>query len=131
MLIGGVVYDELGDDPHVSTAALLHETPKILHRAEIRVDVAVIRNVIAIVAAGRRIERQQPQCSDAEVLQIIELLGQACKIADAVIVTVCKRLDVKLIDDSVLESQLVGFELGLQFDVWWDIHSRSAKGTKT
>ena len=57
-------------------------------RAELRVDVAVVGNVVAVVAAGARIERQQPQRGDAEVVQIVEPLGQAGEIADAVAVAV-------------------------------------------
>ena len=55
-------------------------------RAEIGIDVAVVGNVVAVVAARARIERQQPQRGDAEIAQIVEPLGQAGKIADAVAV---------------------------------------------
>ncbi len=61
---------------------------KSLHRAERRIDVAVVGDVVAVVAAGRRIERQEPQRGDAEVAQVIELLGQAGEVADAVAVAV-------------------------------------------
>ncbi len=71
---------------------------------------AVVGDVVAVVAAGRGIERQQPQRGDAEVLQIAELFGQAGEIADPVIVAVGKGLDVELIDDGVLVPQLVAVE---------------------
>ena len=78
-----------------------------------RIDVAVVGDVVAVVAAGARIERQQPERGDAEVPQIIEPLGQAGEIADAVVVAVGERLDVQLVDDGVLEPQrIVG---GLRF----------------
>ena len=84
------------------------EAPEILHRAEIGIDVAVVGDVVAVVAAGRGIERQQPQRGDAEILQIAELFGQPGKVADAVIVAVGEGLDVQLIDDGVLVPELVG-----------------------
>ena len=87
---------------------LLDEALEILHRPEIGIDVAVVGDVVAVVAARRGIERQQPQRGDAEILQIAELFGQPGKIADAVIVAVGKRLDVQLIDDGVLVPELVG-----------------------
>ena len=108
VLVGGVVDDELGDDAQAAPLGFLDEAAKILHRAEIGIDVAVVGDVVAVVAAGRGVERQQPQRGDAEILQIVELLGQAREIADAVIVAVAKRLDVELVDDGVLVPELVG-----------------------
>jgi hypothetical protein len=77
---------------------------------EIGIDRAVVGDVVAVVAAGRRIERQQPQRGDAELLQVAELFGQSCEIADAVIVAVGKGLDVQLIDDGILVPKLVAIE---------------------
>ncbi len=110
MLVGGVIDDEFGDDAQTAPLGLDDEAPEILHVAEIGIDGAVVGDVVAVVSAGRRIERQQPQRGDAEVLQIAELLGQACEIADAVIVAVGKSLDVKLIDDGILVPKLVAVE---------------------
>ena len=80
---------------------------EILHGAEVGIDRAVVGDVVAVVAAGRGIERQQPERGDAELLQIVELFGQSGKIADAVIVAVGEGLDVQLIDDGVLVPELV------------------------
>ena len=88
MLIRGVIDDELGDHPQLSPLGLLHEATEILHRAEIGIDVTVVRNVVAVVAAGRGIEWQQPERRDAEILQVVELFGQSGEIADAVVVAV-------------------------------------------
>jgi len=43
---------------------------KFLYRPEIGIDGAVVAKCHSVVAPGRRIERQQPQCRDAEILQI-------------------------------------------------------------
>ena len=90
---------------------LRHEAAEVAHRAEVGIDAAVVGDVVAVVAAGARIERQQPERGDAEVLQVVELLGQPGEIADAVVVAVGERLDVKLIDDRVLVPEVV---LGLR-----------------
>ena len=108
VLVGGMVDDELGDDTQSALLGFLDEALEILHRPEIGVDVAVVGDVVAVVAARRGIERQQPQRGDAEILQISQLLGQPGKIADAVIVAVGERLDVQLIDDGVLVPEFVG-----------------------
>ena len=105
-----MVDDEFGDDPQASPFRLDDEAPEILHRPEIGIDRAVVGDVIAVVAAGRWIERQQPQRRDAQILQIAELFGQPGEIADAVIVAVGKSLDVQLIDDGVLVPELVAVQ---------------------
>ena len=107
MLVGRVVDYELGDDAQLSPLRLLHEAAEVLHGAEVGIDAAIVGNVVSVVAAGRGVERKQPERGDAEVLQIIELLGQPSKVANAVIIAVGKRLDVELIDDRILEPKLV------------------------
>ena len=108
MLVGRVVDDELGNDPQAALLGFLDEAAEILHRPEIGIDVAIIGDVIAVVAAGGGVERQQPQRGDAEILQISQFLGQPGKVADAVIVAVGEGLDVELIDDRILVPELVG-----------------------
>ena len=68
-------------------------------------DIAVVGNVIAIVAQGRRIEGQQPEGGDAQILQIIELLGQPAKVANAIAIAVVKGADVEFVDDRILVPQ--------------------------
>ena len=112
VLVGRVVDDELGDDPQAALLGFLDEAAEILHRPEIGVDVAIVGDVVAVVAAGGGVERQQPQRGDAEILQIPQFLGQPGKVADAVIVAVGEGLDVELIDDGILVPELVGDGLG-------------------
>jgi hypothetical protein len=83
----------------------------VRHRPEVWVDVVVVRNVVAVIAAWRGIERQQPERGNAQILQVIELFRQADEIADAVAIAVGKCLNMKLIDDRILEPKLVAFEL--------------------
>ncbi len=108
MLVGGVVDHELGDDTQAPPLGFVHEAAEVAHVAELRVDIAVVGNVIAVVAPGAGIEGQQPQGGDAEVAQIVEPLGQAGEVADAVMVRVLERLDVQLVDDGVLEPEAIG-----------------------
>ena len=114
VLVGGVIDHELGDDAQPAPFGFLDEALEILHRPEIGIDVAIVGDVVAVIAAGRGIERQQPQRGDAKILQVAELFGQPCEIADAVIVAVGKGLDVELIDDGILVPKLIA----LGFDRW-------------
>ena len=84
-----------------SPFGFLDEAPEILHRPEIGIDVAIIGDVVAVIAAGRGIERQQPDRVDPEILDVIQLLDDAAEIADAVVVAVEKGADVQLVDDRV------------------------------
>src|SRR5262245_22549597 len=122
MLVGRMIDDELGEHSQLSPPCLLYEATEIRHRAEIGIDRAVVRNVIAVVTAGRGIERLQPKRGDAEVLQVVEFFGQPYEIADAVVVAVGECLDMKLIDDRVLEPKLVAFEPRRRPDVGDHIH---------
>ena len=126
MLVRGVVDHELGDDAELAPLGFLHEAAEIRERAEIRIDLTIIGDVVAVVAPGRGIERKQPQRGDAEVLQIVELLGQSFEIADPVVVAVGEGLDVQLIDDGVLVPELVAGETRFRFDVGQNIHGVTA-----
>ena len=101
MLIRGVIDDQLGDDAQAALVGGLHEVPEILHRPVGGIDVAVIGDVVAVVAQGRGIERHDPERRDAEIADVIEFLGQALEIADPVIRRIEERLDVNLVDDGV------------------------------
>ena len=102
MLVGGVIDDQLGDDLQPAAMRLVDEVAKVIERAVVGVHVAVVGDVVAVVAQGRRIERQQPDRVDAQLLNVIEPLRESGKIADAVARRIVKRLDVHLIDDGVL-----------------------------
>ena len=86
MLVGRVVADQLGDHAQPALVRLSHQPAHVAHRPVGRVDVVVVGDVVAVVLAGARVERQEPQRVDAEILEIVELLGQAGEIADAVAV---------------------------------------------
>ena len=129
VLVGSVVDDEFGDDAQAAALGFVDEALEVLHRAEVRVDAAVIGDVIAVVAARRRVERHQPQRGDAELLQIVQLLGEADEVADAIIVAVGEGLHMELVDDRVLVPEridrivrLLDARLGL--DVGHHIHGR-------
>ena len=65
---------------------LAHEMLEIAARSIERVDIPVVGDVVAVVAQRRRVERQQPDRVDAEVLDVVELVGQPAEVADAVVV---------------------------------------------
>jgi hypothetical protein len=80
---------------------------KILQRPVGRVHATIVRDVVAVVAQGRREEGQQPQAGDTQVLQVVELLQKPAEVAYPVVVAVEERLDRQLIDDGVLVPERV------------------------
>jgi hypothetical protein len=101
MLVGGVVEDELGDDAEPAPVGLADEAPQVGGRPVVGVDAAEVGDVVAAVAQGRGVERQEPQGGDAEVGQVVELLEEPREVADPVAVPVAERADVELVQDRV------------------------------
>ena len=87
---------------------LADELAELLARAVAGVDAVVVGDVVAVVAQGRRVERQEPEAGDPQVLEVVELLDQPGEVADAVVVAVEERLDVQLVDDGILVPERVG-----------------------
>ena len=101
MLVGRVVEHELDDDPETAAVRLTQKGLEVAHRAIRCVNPGIVRGVVAVVLQGRGAEREQPEGGDAEILQVVEPLGQAREIADAIPVAVVERADVELVNDRV------------------------------
>ena len=84
--IGRVVDDEIDDDAHAELLGVVHELDEVAERAVLRVDAVVVGDVVAVVAVGRRVERQQPEAGDAEAGEVVEPPRQPVEVADAVAV---------------------------------------------
>ena len=82
------------------------ELDEVAVRAEPAVDAVQVGDVVAVVAVGRRVEGHQPQAGDAELGEVVDALGQAGEVADAVAVGVQVGLDVQAVDDGVLPPQV-------------------------
>jgi hypothetical protein len=100
-----VIEDQLGDDPEIAPMRLAHESAELGARAVGGVDVVVVGDVVAVVAARGRIERQQPHGVDAEILDVLELARETGEIPAAIVVAVEEGADVHLVDHGVLEPQ--------------------------
>jgi hypothetical protein len=109
MLVRGVVDDELGDHAQPAGVRLLHEALHVLARAVGRMHVLVVGDVVAVVEQRARVERHDPDRVHAQVADVVELVGEAAEIPDAVAVRVEERLHVHLVDDRVhVPQRIVG-----------------------
>ncbi len=107
VLVRGVIHHELGHDPDAARMRLVDHDFQVVDRPHFGVHGHVIRDVVAVVAAGRRAERQQPDRGDAEILDVVELRGEAREVSDAVAVRVEERARAKLVNDRVLVPERV------------------------
>jgi hypothetical protein len=108
MLIRRMVDDELGDHAQPVPVCLAHEQLKVSTGPVGRMHVGVVGHVIAVVSQRRRVERQQPDRVDPEVLHVVQPLAQTAEVADAVVIGVVERLDVQLVDDRILVPERIG-----------------------
>ncbi|MFK4562285.1 hypothetical protein ABIF95_004815 [Bradyrhizobium ottawaense] len=107
MLIRGVVDDEIDDNPDAALLAAVGELDEIAERAVTRIHAVIVGDVVAVVAAGRGLERHQPDRGDAEAMQIVEPAEQALEVADAVTVGVHIGADGKAVDHAILVPEIV------------------------
>src|SRR5213080_1342448 len=97
MLIRRVIDDELRDDLEPALVRRVEKLLEVLDRAVRGIDGLVRRDVVAIVAQRRRIEWQEPDARRAELLDVVQPLGQTPEVSVAIRVRVAERLHVGLI----------------------------------
>ena len=79
MLVGGVVDDQVDDHTQPAVGGRAHELNEVPERAQPLVDSVVVRDVVAVVAVGRRVEGHQPQARHPQAGQIVDLADQATR----------------------------------------------------
>src|SRR5690349_8428451 len=85
VLIGAVIENQLGDYAQATAVSLAEEHLEVTKRAICRVNASVVGNVVSVVLPGRRTEWQNPNCGNAQILNVVELLRQAGKVAHSVV----------------------------------------------
>ena len=102
VLIGGVVHDEVGDDPQPALVRRVEESLEVLNIAVGRMNPVEVRDVVTVVPQRRRIHRQDPQTVHPQLTHVIQLRRQPRKIPDPIAVPIKKRLHMHLIENRVL-----------------------------
>ena len=70
MLDGRVVRDEVDHHADAARVGVGEQHVELHERPELRVDAEIVGHVVAVVGAGRREERRDPDRVDAELLQV-------------------------------------------------------------
>ena len=101
VLRGGVVGDQVHDDPQPGLVRGGDQVIGVLQGAEQRVHVPVVGHVIAAVLLRGDVERGEPHRVHTELLQVGQLGGHAGQIAHAVAVRIREGPGVDLVDHRV------------------------------
>src|SRR5437870_4176479 len=101
MAIAGVVGNDVEHDFDTALVRLANQAVDVGERAERRLDIAVVGNVVAEVGVRRDRDRAQPDGIDAKPLEIIEPADDTREVADAIAVRVLERTRIDLVDDAV------------------------------
>ena len=99
MLVGGVVDDEVHDQPDAALVQRGHQLVELRERAEQRVDVLVVADVVAVVVHRRAVDRREPDDVDTEPGEVVDVGEDPAEIADPVAVGVGEAARVDLVDD--------------------------------
>src|SRR3954447_14215761 len=106
MPVGGVVDDEVDQDPDAAAPGLVDELDEVAQGPVARVDAVEVGDVVAVVAGRARLGGGQPHRVDAEAVEVVEPAGEPCEVAAAVAVVVEEGLDVDAVDDGILEPEV-------------------------
>jgi hypothetical protein len=93
MLVGGVVDHQVDQHAHAALRRGVRELHEVAERAEARIDVVVVRHVVAVVAARRGLERHEPDGGHAQAAEVVEAAREALEIAAPVAVRIHEGLD--------------------------------------
>ncbi len=101
VLVGGVVGDEVHDDPQAQRVGVADQRVRVQQGAEHRVHRPVVGHVVAGVGLRGGVERREPDGVHAEVAQVGQTAADAGQVAHAVAVGVGETARVHLVDDRV------------------------------
>ena len=98
VLVRGVVGDQVDDHADAQLVRVRDQRVGVRERAEDRLDVAVVADVVARVRHRRRVERADPHRVDAQLAQVRQAGADPGQVADAVAVGVGEAARVDLVD---------------------------------
>ena len=97
-----MVKDQVHDNTDSLFICLTDQTIHILHAAILRIDLIIIRHIIAIVHHGGFVDRSEPYGAHTQFFQMIQPLADSVQITIAVSVRVLKTVDINLVSIDLL-----------------------------
>ena len=102
MLVARVPGDEVEDDLDPELVCGGNQAVDVGERAEVRMHVAIVGDVVAPIGVRRRVDRVEPDPTDAEPPEVIEPVDDAGEVADPVAVRIRERARIDLVQNSAL-----------------------------
>ena len=99
MAVAAVIGHEIDQHPQAVVVGAGNEHVRLLERAKVRMDIAVIADVITAVGHRGRIPRADPDRVDAEAGEIGQPIDDAEDVPSAIAVVIGERPRVDLIND--------------------------------
>jgi hypothetical protein len=99
VLVGDVVGDDVDDGADPELQRLGDERLRLLEGAELRVDPAVVGDVVPTIGERRDVPGREPDRVDTELAEVRESGTDAREVTRAVAVPVREAADVDLVDD--------------------------------
>ena len=100
--VGGVVHHEVHYDEDAALTGFQNELVHVVHGAVARIDVVVVRHVVAVVLLWRDVNGREPDRANAEVGEVVELFGKTGERARTFACGVQKALWVGFVHNRVL-----------------------------
>src|ERR1700722_14334755 len=107
MLIRSVVHHQVDQHAQSTLPAAVGKLHKVSQGAIARIDPVVVRYVVAIISAGRRLKGHEPYGSDTQPLQVVQTPHEPLEVANAISVGIQVGGDRQAINDRVLIPKVV------------------------
>ena len=107
MLVRGVVHHQINQNTNAALLCAMGKLDEIAEGAVARIDIVIVGDVIAVVAAWRSLERHQPNRGHPKSMQIIQAPHKSLEIANAVAVGIHVCADGKAVDYCVFIPEIV------------------------
>ena len=86
-----MIQNHFDDDANAAVVRpRFEECFEILERSVARMHGGVVRDIVTVVAQRRWEKREEPDCSNPNILQIVEPLRETREVADAISVAIAK-----------------------------------------
>jgi hypothetical protein len=91
---------KVNDDAYVAGVGFGEQVAEVVHCAVLAVDCEIINHIVAVIG-GRGVNGHEPDGVYAQALQVVEIVGDAVEVADAVPVTVAERAHENFVKNGI------------------------------
>src|SRR5580704_3985591 len=107
VLIRGVIDDQIDEHADAALLCSVGELHEVAERAEARIYFVVVRNIVAVIAAGRGLKRHEPDGGNAEPREVVEAPHEPLEVPYAVAVCIHVGRDRQAVDHRVFVPEVV------------------------